>query len=273
LTECKRICGHGNWLPWLEQEFGWTDKTAENFINVYKLASKFENFSNLDLPLSGLYLLAAPSTPESAKTEVIERATAGEAFPVAKVKRTVERHKGRKQPATKVKSKEAPGAAGAGAHKKTAPVTLSEAQRELEAAQAHIDELETAREHDREKLHEAERIIRALESEVGDLKRENADLRAQLEAAKAKPLDAPAPKKRGRPKGSKNKPRPPVAATVVTRLLATTPARSPNASDVIGCRHDSSSPLTRGADSCRCRRAYPPARQAGRALDARSERR
>ena len=22
LFECKRICGHGNWLPWLEREFG-----------------------------------------------------------------------------------------------------------------------------------------------------------------------------------------------------------------------------------------------------------
>src|SRR5262245_28324036 len=63
LSECKRICGHGNWLAWLDREFGWTDKTAENFINVFKLSAKFQNFSNLDLPLSGIYLLAAPSTP------------------------------------------------------------------------------------------------------------------------------------------------------------------------------------------------------------------
>ena len=28
LSECKAICGHGNWLPWLEREFGWTDDTA-----------------------------------------------------------------------------------------------------------------------------------------------------------------------------------------------------------------------------------------------------
>jgi hypothetical protein len=101
LTECKRICGHGNWLPWLEREFGWTDKTAENFINVHKLGGKFENFSNLDLPLSGLYLLAAPSTSDEARTEIIERAQAGERVPVAEVKRTIEAAKGRKQPAHK----------------------------------------------------------------------------------------------------------------------------------------------------------------------------
>jgi hypothetical protein len=67
LDECKHICGHGNFGPWLDREFGWSDKTAENFINVYKLSSKFENFSNLDLSLSGLYLLAAPSTPDQAR--------------------------------------------------------------------------------------------------------------------------------------------------------------------------------------------------------------
>jgi hypothetical protein len=24
----KEICGHGNWLPWLHREFGWTDRHA-----------------------------------------------------------------------------------------------------------------------------------------------------------------------------------------------------------------------------------------------------
>lgn len=101
LTESKDICGHGNWLPWLDREFGWTDKTAENFINVYKLSGKFENFSNLDLPLSGLYVLAAPSTPDEARTEIIERAQASEPVPVAEVQRVIETAKGRKQPARK----------------------------------------------------------------------------------------------------------------------------------------------------------------------------
>jgi hypothetical protein len=29
LTRDKDICGHGHWLPWLDREFGWSDKTAE----------------------------------------------------------------------------------------------------------------------------------------------------------------------------------------------------------------------------------------------------
>jgi hypothetical protein len=100
LNKCKELVGHGNWLPWLEREFGWADKTAENFINVYKLSGKFENFSNLDLPLSGLYRLAAPSTPEAARTEIVERAQAGEQISVAEVESVIDTAKNR-QPARK----------------------------------------------------------------------------------------------------------------------------------------------------------------------------
>jgi hypothetical protein len=100
LTEAKRIVGPGNWLPWLDREFGWTEMTATRFIHVFEL-SKSNKLLDLDLPLSGLYLLAAPSTPEPAKTEVIERAQAGETLSVADVKQTIDTAKGRQQPARK----------------------------------------------------------------------------------------------------------------------------------------------------------------------------
>ena len=38
LTEMKEICGHGNWLPWLHREFGWTDRHALNYTRVYELS-------------------------------------------------------------------------------------------------------------------------------------------------------------------------------------------------------------------------------------------
>ena len=47
LTEMKKLCGHGNWLPWLEREFGWTDRHALNYTRAYELSLKFENFSDL----------------------------------------------------------------------------------------------------------------------------------------------------------------------------------------------------------------------------------
>src|SRR5262249_54446502 len=76
---------------------------------------------------------------------------------------------------------------------------------EIFSAQAMIDRL-------REDLRTAEIKIVALESENAELEGENAALRGKLEAAQAATTEgkpATAPKKRGRPKGSKNKPKMP----------------------------------------------------------------
>ena len=79
LTECKKVLGHGNWGVWLDREFGWSDRQALNFMRVYELAeSKSENFSDLHLPVSVLYLLAAPSTSPEMRKEIVERAKRGE---------------------------------------------------------------------------------------------------------------------------------------------------------------------------------------------------
>jgi Protein of unknown function (DUF3102) len=93
LTECKRICGHGNWLPWLKREFQWTEMTATRFINVYEM-SKSNTVLDLDLPISGLYLLSAPSTPQSTREKIIERAKAGEKLSVKEVKQTIAEQRG-----------------------------------------------------------------------------------------------------------------------------------------------------------------------------------
>ena len=63
----------GGWLPWLEREFGWEETTALRFMCVHELAIKSGNLQDLELPVSGLYLLAAPSTPEEARAAVVER--------------------------------------------------------------------------------------------------------------------------------------------------------------------------------------------------------
>lgn len=91
LTESKKLCGRGNWLPWLEREFGWSRQTADNFINVYEANGKVPNFGNLlSLPLSSLYLLAAPSTPEAVCTEITGRVAAGEKVTAADVQSSIE---------------------------------------------------------------------------------------------------------------------------------------------------------------------------------------
>src|SRR5262249_57663010 len=82
LSECKKLVGHGNWLPWLEREFGWSDQTARNFMRLAGL-SKSKTVLNLNLPVKALYRLAAPSTPKEARDEIEERVEAGETVLVA----------------------------------------------------------------------------------------------------------------------------------------------------------------------------------------------
>jgi Protein of unknown function (DUF3102) len=96
LTECKdhlhKTEGHGSWLPWLEEEFGWSDDTALNFMHAHNMG-KSRNFRDLNLSVSAVYKLAAPSTPDEARDAVISRAQNGEALSLAEVQRMVDEAK------------------------------------------------------------------------------------------------------------------------------------------------------------------------------------
>jgi hypothetical protein len=96
LTEAKAIVGHGHFGRWIAQEFGefgWSDRTARRFMSVYEMSLKSDTVSDLKLPMRELYLLAAPSTPEEARTEILERAAAGEQVSGAEVRKTIARAK------------------------------------------------------------------------------------------------------------------------------------------------------------------------------------
>jgi Protein of unknown function (DUF3102) len=94
LTESKKLCGHGNWLPWLEREFGWDERTARRYISTYEFAGKSDKLSDLEIGVSSLYMLAAPSTPEEVRTGIIERVAAGEKVAVADVREAKETSRG-----------------------------------------------------------------------------------------------------------------------------------------------------------------------------------
>lgn len=92
LIEVKARLGHGYFGGWLRSEFDWHQNTAGNFMRV---AEKFTNFVNLDgIAPSALYLLAAPSTPDSARQEAIERAETGEKITYSRATEIVTDHKG-----------------------------------------------------------------------------------------------------------------------------------------------------------------------------------
>jgi hypothetical protein len=78
LSICKGHLDHGDWLPWLDRDFGWSEKTAERYLHLYEL-SKSDKLSNLslsdlNLPLSALHIIAQPSTPQKAVDEVVKEA-------------------------------------------------------------------------------------------------------------------------------------------------------------------------------------------------------
>lgn len=93
LAEQKKVLGHGHFLNWVEMELGWTDRTVRNFMSV---ASRFksENFSDLQIGTSALYLLSAPSTPEQAVAEAIDRAQSPGGLSHKDAKEIVQKHKG-----------------------------------------------------------------------------------------------------------------------------------------------------------------------------------
>lgn len=91
LSECKEIAGHGNWLPWLEREFGWKERTAQRFMQVAQVfgAANPSGQTDLMIPAEALYLLSAPSTPKEVRDSIVARASKGEKIKVADVKDTI----------------------------------------------------------------------------------------------------------------------------------------------------------------------------------------
>ena len=76
LCEAKELLGHGEFLPWIKDEFGWTDRTAQKLMAVYRefgdsqkslFGPEINTKTYSDLPVSKLYLLI--SVPESERED------------------------------------------------------------------------------------------------------------------------------------------------------------------------------------------------------------
>jgi hypothetical protein len=72
LVVTKRRAGHGRWGEWLRDKFAWSEDTAERYINVSKKFRKTNSATLRNLDLSAVYELARPSTPQSAREQVIQ---------------------------------------------------------------------------------------------------------------------------------------------------------------------------------------------------------
>jgi gas vesicle protein len=97
LLAVKETLPHGQFLPWLKAEFGWSERSAQNFMSV---AEQFKSAKIADLPIqpSAAYLLAAPSVPDEAREKAVEKAEAGEEITFATAKEIVAEARKKKRP-------------------------------------------------------------------------------------------------------------------------------------------------------------------------------
>jgi hypothetical protein len=59
LIEAREQVEHGEWMPWLNENFDSSISTAENYMNAARLAAKFPTVGNLKLRPSALYSLGS----------------------------------------------------------------------------------------------------------------------------------------------------------------------------------------------------------------------
>jgi hypothetical protein len=97
LLAVKETLEHGHFLKWLRAEFGWSERTAYNFISVAE-RFKVANFASLPIQPSAAYLLAAPSVPDEAREVAIDKAKAGEEITVSAAKEIVAETRKKKRP-------------------------------------------------------------------------------------------------------------------------------------------------------------------------------
>jgi cell pole-organizing protein PopZ len=93
LAAVKKILGHGNWLPWLKREFGWSEDTAERYIALHALKRQIPNEQSLGLTITALAALGRSTTPPEAVEAVVEKVRTGERPTVNEVKATIKEAK------------------------------------------------------------------------------------------------------------------------------------------------------------------------------------
>jgi Protein of unknown function (DUF3102) len=79
LVEVRKQIELWQFTSWLKLEFDWSRSTAYNFISVYEAFPEFSHpkFGRLNISISALYLLAAPSTQPEIRLNFLNQALAG----------------------------------------------------------------------------------------------------------------------------------------------------------------------------------------------------
>jgi hypothetical protein len=74
LQEAKDQLEHGQWLPWLEENFSMEERTAQRAMAAAKFAAKYDNVTDLRLTKSALYELSTGDYPPKVIKAVLKEA-------------------------------------------------------------------------------------------------------------------------------------------------------------------------------------------------------
>ena len=107
LLDVREKLVFGEFGAWLAAEFGMSERSARNYMNAAR-AVQNGNVAELNLPMSALYLLGAPSVPDEVRDDVIARAESGEQLTVAAVKEAIADAKPKAEPEAVPAAQESP---------------------------------------------------------------------------------------------------------------------------------------------------------------------
>lgn len=100
LQRVKEKLPHGEFLPWLDAEFGWGRITAHNFM---KVAETFSNVQSLNIyQPSALYALASNNVPDEMREDFRQVADAGQKVTHSAVQNAIVDHRDRERRTTLV---------------------------------------------------------------------------------------------------------------------------------------------------------------------------
>lgn len=104
LSDVRSRLQYGQFLSWIKAEFGWSQRTAYNFINVYEtFGDRFANLAKVNIATSLLYQLASPSVPEELRDQILRAAEQGETMTAKELQATIQT---RRLKATAVRKKQ-----------------------------------------------------------------------------------------------------------------------------------------------------------------------
>ena len=93
LCEVRSQLAYGHFDNWLKAEFGWSRRTAYNFIKVYEAFPERATVAQVSIAASALYQLSSPSTPKKVRDEMIQRAKDGEKITRKDIRLALEQNK------------------------------------------------------------------------------------------------------------------------------------------------------------------------------------